>query len=198
MITTPFKMHHVPVLIFVSGLAGCGKTTFARALSRKMQIPFIDYDTATEPFVRAILQFNKSSDFSTHAKMFRDTAYKVLLDIAFENISSGIDVIIAGPFSNESADSDFFKRIQNLYGVSHINVVVEIVVSEKILRKRIFERGSDRDLHKIENWDEFIIELDKQRKNWKPDIYIEVNETESTDLNEIVTYVVEKINTSLL
>jgi adenylate kinase family enzyme len=193
-----FLKMNMPMLIIVSGFAGCGKTTFARALSCKMQIPFIDYDTATEPFIRAILKRDKSSNFSKYAMVFRETAYKILLDIAFENISCGIDIIIAGPFSKESEDSDFFKRVQNLYGNFFISIVVEIIVPEKILKNRIFERGSDRDLQKIENWDEYIAEISTQKKNWKPDIYIEVHENEKTDLNKIVSTVVEKINAAFL
>jgi predicted kinase len=176
----------LPALIIVSGLAGSGKTTLARALSRKTGIAYIDYDTVTEPFIRAVLERDGKTDFSAYAKAFRGTAYRAMLDVAFENIASGLDVIVSGPFGRESADPGFFVGLAKHYSCAFLSVVIEIVVSEEILLKRIMKRGSDRDARKIEQWDDFVASIDMQKRVWRPDIRIDVDETMDTDLVDIV------------
>jgi predicted kinase len=185
----------LPALIVVSGRAGSGKSTLARALSRRMHIACVDYDTASEPFIRAVLERDGKRDFSAYAKAFRETAYKVVLDVGFENLASGVDVIVSGPFGKESTEAGYFARLSQQYGCSFKSVVLEIVVTEGVLKKRITERRSDRDARKIEQWDDFMASTEMQKRAWSPDVRIEVDETGDADLDTIVTRLERELKT---
>jgi predicted kinase len=183
----------IGALVIVCGLAGCGKTTLARSLSRTLHIPHIDYDTTTERFIRAIMERDGSSDFWSYAREFRATAYRTALDIAFESIAAGIDVIVSGPFGKESGDVDFFQRLRTRYAVPFFSVVLEIEVPEPLLKKRIQERGSDRDSQKLANWDAFMKAEGHKERLWKPDAFIRIDEAEESHIDDIVCEVRQKL-----
>jgi len=182
-------------LIIICGPAGCGKTTLARSLSRMMHIPHIDYDIATNAFIRAIMARDGSKDFSIYAKEYRSAGYQTVLDFAFDNLSLGFDIIISGPFTRESAETSFFTQLTEQYNIPFFSVVVKISLSEDILKYRILSRGLDRDAPKLAHWSEFIKTESNRKWLWKPDALIEIYETCNSNIDRLTLEVCEQLKT---
>ena len=47
-------MPDVQRLIVTTGISGSGKSTLSRQLARIFSIPYLDYDTLTEPFLHRL------------------------------------------------------------------------------------------------------------------------------------------------
>lgn len=121
-------------LIVICGLPGCGKTTLASELSRKMNLFCLHKDSVKESLFESL----KLSTLE-ESKKIGYPSVKVALDLTEENIARDIDVILESPF-NFPEEGKLFEEWKKKYGIEFFAVILEVDLEE---RRRRFE-GRER------------------------------------------------------
>ena len=147
----------MPKAIIVCGTPGSGKTTHARQLAFSSAATLLDIDTVTERLVKVGLTAaghspdDRDSDY--FKKTYRKPVYQALFDIARDNLPFH-DVVITGPFTKEIQDPDWPAKLS-----SELGYPVEVHYVQcppEIRRQRLGIRGDERDLAKLQDWDNYI------------------------------------------
>lgn len=167
-------------LHIVMGPPGVGKTTYGTKLAVELRAAFVDIDTATEAVVRAGLELAKQSiddrDSPLFKATFREPIYETLFAIALNNLSH-LDVVITGPFTKESRDSNWLETLEsNVWG----NIKVHFLTCEtETRRQRLKSRGNPRDHAKLADWDNSIPYYEEDKRPAFPHHLVNTNDTVS-------------------
>jgi predicted kinase len=147
----------VKPLHLVCGPPGSGKSTYGAALAASIGAAFFDSDTATERLVRAGMRGlglspddRDSPEYKTH---FRAAVYATLFDLAEANLGH-LPVVIAGPFTRESADPLWPDRLSAEF-VTTVDIHF-VHAPPELRRTRLIARSEPRDLAKLANWDAYL------------------------------------------
>lgn len=151
-------MNNIPTCIIITGLAGSGKTTLSRQLAREFCLPYIDYDTVTEPLLARVHREHATSlnyvDFTRH---WRAESYEVFWGTIAENLNLGISLIASGPCGQEIRDPGFFNGYRSQYGIRDMRILnLHLLPDEKLLQTFKRNRNLDRDSFHASNWESFI------------------------------------------
>ena len=144
------------VLILVTGIPGVGKSTLGRQIASAFNIMYIDYDTVCQPFLTEIWQRQESPD--TYAQFcldWREASYGTFWNPLLENFSLGRHAVASAPLSKERANPTFFTEFRERTASRFSVLNVHLEASKEFVMERLIERGEQRDLEKIDNWDEF-------------------------------------------
>lgn len=183
----------VPKVIFVSGVAGTGKTTVSKCLHKYIPAVYLDKDTVggkfSEYFLKATGYDPSDRDSKYYKQHCRDLEYDVTMDLAMENAALGLDSILIGPFTKEIETEEWLERKLAEFGLSLADVTVKVLFvtlqDTELQKERIIERGAmDRDQWKIDNWDEYEQSLDLPTVAWgipESDIRVFDNSGELTE-----------------
>ncbi|MFD2655734.1 AAA family ATPase [Gracilibacillus thailandensis] len=155
-------------LVFFVGVAGTGKTTVAEKVSEDISCAFLDRDTVGGRFVERFLEMNdldpNDRDSTFYKENLRDLEYDTTKDICIENLRVGQNVFMISPFTAELRNKEWIEEVIAASGKSKEEVDVKVVVvtlqDMEQQRKRIEERGTDRDTWKLENWDSYETRVD--------------------------------------
>lgn len=161
-------------LIFFLGGAGSGKTTLAKALSRKYKAAFLDMDILLRPAAEAIMTLQgldpSDRDSPEYKQLCRDLGYRITMDAALDNVQLGVDTLVVGPFTKETETPDWIEQELTRIGRSLDNTDVRVAYvylqNEALYRQRITARKSPLDEWKLANWDVFRTSLDRKRVAW--------------------------------
>lgn len=154
---TEFEMKH---LILVTSPPASGKTYISKQLAKKLKhIVYLDKDAlvplSNRTFIAAGEEINRSSDF--FEENIRNYEYDVILDMAIEALEYEDLVLINAPFTREIRDNDFVISLKKrLADIGAQLTLVWVETNVEICRQRMIARNSDRDVWKINNWDEYI------------------------------------------
>lgn len=151
-------------LIFVTAPPGCGKTTLSQRLAKELEhVVYLDKDTLI-PLSKKIFDisgqpYDRSSEF--FQKVIRDTEYDVIMDLAFEALQYEDFVMVNAPFTSEIRDRRYLNDLRDkLKKYDATLSVVWILTRPDVCRRRMFERNSDRDIWKINHWNEYVETVD--------------------------------------
>ncbi|MGP4038930.1 AAA family ATPase [Gracilibacillus sp. D59] len=155
-------------LVFFVGVAGTGKTTVAEKISEHIPCAFLDRDTVGGRFVERFLEMNdldpKDRDSKFYKENLRDLEYDTTKDICIENLRVGQNVFMISPFTAELKNKEWIEEVVTASGKTKEEVDVKVVVVTlqdiEQQRKRIEERGTERDTWKLENWDSYETRVD--------------------------------------
>ena len=160
-------------LVYFVGVAGTGKTTVAEKVAREIPCAFLDRDTVGGRFVERFLEQqgldpdDRDSQFCK--ENLRDLEYDTTLDICVENLRVGQNVFMISPFTSELKNKQYLEDLLVAANKTKAEVDVKVVVVTlqdiEQQRKRIEQRGTDRDAWKLENWDQY-----ETRVNFVPEI----------------------------
>ncbi|MDP9698143.1 putative kinase [Paenibacillus intestini] len=161
-------------LIFFLGGAGSGKTTLAKALSRKYKAAFLDMDILLRPAAEAIMTLQgldpSDRDSPEYKRLCRDLGYRITMDAALDNVQLGVDTLVVGPFTKETGTPDWIEqelaRIGRSLDNTDVRVAYVYLQNEALYRQRITARQSPLDEWKLANWDAFRSSLDRKRVAW--------------------------------
>lgn len=161
-------------LIFFLGGAGSGKTTLAKALSRKYKAAFLDMDILLRPAAEAIMTLQgldpSDRDSPEYKRLCRDLGYRITMDAALDNVQLGVDTLVVGPFTQETGTPDWIEqelaRIGRSLDNTDVRVAYVYLQNEALYLQRITARHSPLDEWKLANWDAFRSSLDRKRVAW--------------------------------
>ncbi len=150
-------------LIFVTSPPACGKTRLAKKLASALKhIVYLDKDTliplSKQIFKIAGEEYNRSSKF--FEREIRDYEYEVILDLAFESLKYADLVMVNAPFTREIRDDKYIKDLRaKLADVGAKLTVIWVVTDPEVCHQRMINRNSDRDVWKLEHWEEYLATL---------------------------------------
>ncbi len=190
-------------LVFFVGVAGTGKTTVAEQISEHIPCAFLDRDTVGGRFVERFLEMNdldpNDRDSKFYKENLRDLEYDSTKDICIENLRVGQNVFMISPFTAELKNKEWIEEVIADSGKSKAEVDVKVVVVTlqdiEQQRKRIEERGTERDSWKLDNWESYETRVDfVPTINWdipKENINIFDNSGDLTEekVEKLVTFI---------
>lgn len=152
-------------LIFICGHAGAGKTTLAKRAVPRLHARsgasyfLLDKDTVYGGYSQQVMGLltgdPNDRDSPTYLQHLRDPEYHGMIDIARENVALGVNVVLVAPFSRELKSGLLFDP-QALRLPSGCDVrVVWVSLDEPTSRRRIVERGDERDAYKLAHWEQY-------------------------------------------
>ena len=150
-------------LILVTSPPASGKTYIAKKLAEALShVVYLDKDTlitlSKQIFVAAGEEYNRSSDFFN--KNIRNYEYETIVALALEALKYDDIVLINAPFTKEIRDLNYIKRLKAALKDKNASlVVIWVETSIDVIQQRMIERNSDRDTWKLENWNEYISEI---------------------------------------
>ncbi|MBU3146564.1 AAA family ATPase [Clostridium sp. CF012] len=150
-------------LILVTSPPASGKTYISKKLAQALHhVVYLDKDTliklSKQIFAVAGEEYNRSSDFFN--ENIRDYEYKTIVELAMEALNYDDIVLINAPFTKEIRDLNYIKRLKAALKDKNASlVVIWVETSIDVTQKRMIERNSDRDTWKLENWNEYISEI---------------------------------------
>jgi len=151
-------------LILVTSPPASGKTYISKKLSEKLKhIVYLDKDTliplSKQIFSVAGEEYNRSSDF--FEKYIRDYEYTTIVDLALEALNYDDKALINAPFTREIRSSEYINNLKvKLKDYNAKLTVIWVITDQEVIHQRMVERNSDRDVWKLENWDEYISGVD--------------------------------------
>lgn len=159
-------------LRIVIGTAGSGKSTIAKRLAREHAAAYLDKDAMSARFVEAALSAagydpGERESNAFYREHILPLEYDSLLDVSGDNLRLGRPVVIDAPFSPYLDDPDFITRAAQRLAWPPVSVeVVWVHTSPATLRRRLRERGLERDSWKLNNWDEYWSEHGERSCAW--------------------------------
>ena len=151
-------------LILVTSPPASGKTYVSKKLAERLDhVVYLDKDTliplSKKVFEVAGEDYNRSSEF--FEKYIRDAEYEAIVAIAMEALDYADMVLINAPFTKEVRNRDYMDTLQQtLKSKNACLSLIWVKTDIDVVKRRMKERGSDRDKWKLENWDAYIAECD--------------------------------------
>ncbi len=133
-------------LYIICGLPGAGKTTFAKALSKKLNIVCLFKDSIKE----GLYDIRKTTTLDEN-KVLGKESIQLLYKLAEEQLSLGVDLIIESPFYFEE-DYPMFRRWEKEFDLKIYTVICSIDLEIRLKRFKERERhlshcDADRELN---------------------------------------------------
>ncbi|MFF7202048.1 AAA family ATPase [Streptomyces sp. NPDC008141] len=167
-----------PSVVLVGGFAGSGKSEFAKFLGGVTGWTILDKDTLTRRLVGQLLialggeAHDRSSDL--YREKVRPLEYHCLIEVAKENIRSGVSVILDAPFIAEFNQAEWMQRFQNFCRPRHVSLsTVWVDCDQESMREYIEFRGAARDMWKMEAWDDYLSTLDLKMRPRGPHFVVD-------------------------
>jgi predicted kinase len=152
-------------LIFFTGHAGVGKTTLSKMAVQQLHVItgesffLLDKDTVYGAYSAKVMGLITGDPHDRDSPMFlenlRQPEYDGMLDIARDNLSIGVNVVICAPFSQEVKSRKLFDA-QALGMPANTRIhVAWITINEELAKQRIISRGDMRDKYKLAHWEDY-------------------------------------------
>jgi predicted kinase len=142
----------VPPVVLLSGAPASGKSTLSRLVARELRAAVIGQDVATAPLVEVVQRLVGIDDLDDPrlAGLTRDARYRVVLDLAADNLAAGVPVVLVAPFTAERADPAAWAATRDrLLDAGGTPVLVWLRLEPADVLRRLRERAAPRDAAKL-------------------------------------------------
>jgi predicted kinase len=174
-------------LIIVAGVAGSGKSYIGKEIAKRLDnCLYLDKDTQTRFLVDKFLKYlghdETDRESQEYLQTIRPLEYKCLLKQGLENLELGKDCILSAPFIKEISEEDYFQNLSDeLEFEDGMLKLIWIYTDEESARKRIIDRNAKRDENKINNWNDYVKNVNHNKPDLDMDIFIIDNRLESEE-----------------
>ena len=171
-------------LIIIAGDAGSGKSYIGQEIAKKLNnCAYLDKDTQTrflvDKFLECLGHNETDRESQEYLQEIRPLEYECLLKQGFENLELGKDCILSAPFIKEVNEENYFQDLNDeLEFEDAILKLIWIYTDEESARKRIIDRNAKRDENKINNWNDYVKNVNHNKPNLSMDIFIIDNRLE--------------------
>jgi aminoglycoside phosphotransferase family enzyme/predicted kinase len=132
-----------PTLFITTGLTGCGKSTVAEELAKRLGLVLLSSDVTRKKLANIPLNEHRFNDINSgiYSTEFSAQTYRALFDEAAKVIGDGDSVIIDATFIR-AADRKEAKKLAEDSGAKFF--VIECTLDEETTRKRLDNRLNER------------------------------------------------------
>ena len=138
--------------VLLSGAPASGKSTLSHLLARELRAAVIGQDVATAPLVDVVQRLIGVDDLDDPrlAGLTRAARYRVVLDLAVDNLRAGTPVVLVAPFSAERADPAAWAATHDrLTAAGGTPLLVWLHLEPIEVLRRLRERAASRDAAKL-------------------------------------------------
>ncbi|WP_165823117.1 AAA family ATPase [Micromonospora globispora] len=165
-------------LILVAGLAGSGKTEFAKFLSAVTGWALLDKDVLTRPMVESMLVALKSDPNDRHSELYRaevrPVEYRSLLNATFANIDNGISTVVTAPFLAEVSDLHWLRWLLHRCDTAGAHPeIVWVSADVETMHTYLQMRDAARDAWKLNHWQEYLASINLDLRPALPHFFID-------------------------
>lgn len=162
----------------VAGLAGSGKTEFAKFLSAVTGWALLDKDVITRPLVESMLIALGQDPNDRHSEVYRTEVrpleYRSLLNATFANLDNGVSTVVTAPFLAEVADPQVLRWLLHRCHTAEAHLeIVWVQADVDTMRTYLQRRDAARDAWKLSHWDEYLASIDLNLRPQLPHFYID-------------------------
>ncbi len=151
-------------LILVASPPACGKTYVSERIAKETgHIVYLDKDDLADLLRRSFElcgeELNMDGEF--YSKNLRSYEYSTILHIAFSTLRFEDLVLLNAPLSREVRNVEYMRGLKSraeTLGAELVLIWVTAPIS--VCRERMTKRNSDRDTLKLQNWDEYVKNID--------------------------------------
>ncbi|RBP79621.1 ATP-binding protein [Marinomonas rhizomae] len=160
-------------VILTVGFPGSGKSTVAKAIASNLNATYLDKDTICNGFTGLLLELNGEpanarDDSALYKEKIMPVEYRTLFQAANDTLSSSQCIVIDAPFVSFFNDRSYIKnQCEILNWIDVTIIVVEVSASLDVTKERLIQRGEERDLWKLDNWNTFSQRISSQRCHWE-------------------------------
>ena len=151
-------------LILVAAPPACGKTYVSELIARSVEhISYFDKDDLAD-LLRAAFEVSGNKidmDGEFYLNNLRPAEYSTMLNIAFSALRFENLVLINAPFGKEVRNTEYMRRLKDRANKNGAELImIWVTASEEACYERMKKRSSDRDVHKLNNWENYIKKID--------------------------------------
>jgi predicted kinase len=139
-------------VVLLSGDPASGKSTVSHLVARELRAALIDQDVATTPLVEVVQRLVGVDDLDDPqlAGLTREARYRVVLDLAVDNLTAGMPVVLVAPFTAERAEPAAWAETRDrLVAAGGAPILVWLRLEPAEMLRRLRERAADRDAAKL-------------------------------------------------
>jgi len=187
-------------MIIVAGVAGSGKSYIGKEIAKKIEnCVYLDKDTQTrflvDKFLKCLGHNETDRESQEYLQNIRPLEYECLLKQGLENLELDKDCILSAPFIKEINEESYFKDLNDeLEFEDAMLKLIWIYTDEESARKRIIDRNAKRDENKINNWNDYIKNVNHNKPQLDIDMFIIDNKVEAEEdilsqINKVIEFI---------
>jgi predicted kinase len=139
-------------VVLLSGAPASGKSTVSHLVARELRAAVIGQDVATGPLVDVVQRLVGIDDLDDPrlAGLTREPRYRVVLDLAVDNLAAGMPVVLVAPFTAERTDPAAWSATHDrLAAAGGAPLLVWLRIEPSEVLRRLQKRGAARDAPKL-------------------------------------------------
>jgi predicted kinase len=171
-----------PQLIVFAGLPGTGKSSLARALARELRAAYLDKDTIKDCAMRLAAEMSLAQG----PRLAGALSYELLVDLARDNLTLGLSVVVDSPAAYQLFRDKLKALTRDLK--TDLKLIECICTDERLLRKRIEQRGADLPAHRTCDWATFQHDQGRFERLTDPRLIVDTAEATALNLRKIKGY----------
>jgi predicted kinase len=138
--------------VLLSGPPASGKSTLSHMVARELRAAVIGQDVATGALMRVVQELIGVDDLDDPrlAGLTRQPRYRVVLDLAVDNLAAGMPVVLVAPFTTERVDpAAWSDTCDRLAGAGGVPLLVWLHLEPNEVLHRLRARWAARDAPKL-------------------------------------------------
>jgi predicted kinase len=148
--------------VLLSGAPASGKSTLSHLVARGLRAAVIGQDVATGPLVDVVQRLAGVDDLDDPrlTGLTREPRYRVVLDLAVDNLAVGLPVVLVAPFTAERCDSAAWSATHDrLAAAGGAPLLVWLRIEPSEVLRRLRERRAARDAPKLADEAAYLAKL---------------------------------------